>query len=421
MLKKYAYLLLMAIFASALFTACDDDDNPITNDDQIEITSVSFGGNEGIFATAGDEVTINGAYFGNTTGSILLSSEDEGADYSDAQTATTWQDTQIKFDLPETLEAGSYSVKITRVNPAEDEEFYFIVGDGPNNVGAITAISMSATSVRLAWPMNAYEDNANLFTEYMVTYDDGTGEKSKSSTTSQVTIDSLQPNTAVDFNVWVVYADGSVSDTITKTWAGADRLPVSAGTPAMLFSSASSDEGSGLQVWDDIEGKLMVRKVANGKLWNYGLDTKTAGKVWFGSARSLQYNFPETPALNGMIMAEPGTTENLGFFYASSLDDWDGTNIEYNTDLSTFSYLTGAVDLNTLKSAQLTEKGGVMMIGRIPAAGSTDEYNYVRMFIDYDETNESWLFNDGNGSEEFDHLRVYISYQSDSSVPYAGK
>lgn len=418
MLKKYAYLLLMAIFASVLFTACDEDDSPLVPDDQIVISSVSFGGNQGIFAMAGDDVQVDGSYFGNTTGDLQLYKD--GVIQDDGITAENWQDTQIEFTLPATLEDGAYSVKITRVNPAEDEEFHFIVGEADDAIGAITAISMSATSVKLAWPSNEYEGNDNLFSEYMVMYNDGTGEKTMSSATSQVTITGLAENTAVEFSVWAVFADESVSEISTKTWAGADRLPMSSGNPVMLYSSSSTANGSGLQVWDDLTGDAAVLKVADGLRWNFGLDTKTDGEVEFGSATKLNYTFATAPALDGELAVDPNT-QGAAYYFASSLDNWNPADAGLNDDLSTLDYVSSELNLNDFNtSSSLKTLGGVVLIGRVPNADGG--HNYLRMFIAYDVDNESWLFNDGDGSDPAeDHLRVFISYQKEADVPYANQ
>lgn len=423
MLKKYAYLLLMAIFASVLFTACDEDDNPLVSDDQIVISSVSFGGNQGIFAMAGDAVQVDGSYFGNTTGSIELTSETPGGQ-TQALTADNWQDTQIEFTLPAALEDGAYSVKITRVNPAEDEEFHFIVGEADDAIGAITAISMSATSVKLAWPANEYEGNDNLFSNYVVEYEDATGNTvSEESNTSQPTLDGLPANTSIQFSVWAVFADGSTSDTTMKTWAGADRLPISPGEPVMLYSSSSSEFGSGLDVWDeDFEMDAVAIKIANSNRWNYGLDTKTPGEVIFGSAANLSYDYKgNTPENNGLLAYDPETGD-LAAYYAGSLDEWPSGASNLSTDLSLLTYTDAVFDLSdpsNFNSDLLKTRGGMVFIGRVP--NGTNGFNYVRMFIAYDSENDSWLFNDGDGKPEEDHLRVFISYQKEADVPYANQ
>jgi|GEM_PF-1977206 len=400
MLRKYAYLLLMAVFASVFFTACDEDDNPIVTDDEIAITTITFGDGTNAWAMSADEVGLDGSYFGINEGAATISGGDlEG---NQALTVSTWTDTRIVFTLPTDLADGLYEISIVRNDNEDTEDFEIYVSADEPMISSLATVSISSESLLIGWPMVGIED-WDLFEKYVVSYEhDGQTMMVDVTDDNQVIIDGLNASEAYEFTVYGMY-NGTQTNSVMRTWATADRMPESGGTPILLFKSDNATEGSGLQVWDEVVSGPSVLTVADGARWNLGIDTKTDGEIYFGSSSQLEYNI--TPTYPAQIRTVDG---GVTVTPADSLSTFDASP---NEALDQYSYEEAAFNLNLIDAG---DKLGVMMVVKIPGPAGD---NYARVFIPKDQTDDDWLHTDG-GDE---HLRMYISYQKVAGVPYAGQ
>lgn len=408
MLKKYAYLLITAIFASVLITSCDDEDNPVIGGDEIEIETITIVDGTSIYSEAGSSVRLNGSYFGLQEGSVTISRD---GTTSESLTVTQWQDVQVEFELPTDLVDGLYELTITRNDNEDSQDFeLYVANDGEPEISSLTTLSAAADAVLVGFmPLGIEEWNA--FDKYVVSYFSAGSDTMTvdiPSGTNQVIVDELTEGMVYTFMVTGMFTDGeTMTNTVMKDWAPAARL-TPAGVPALLFKSDNSTQGSGLDIFNPETGVHQVLLVSQGANWNFGIDTKTDGELYFGSADFLEYTFPTDPTNPGEFRLN--SSNNITTLLVDGLDELDAT---FDNAFDTNDYITDAVELNSIDfSGDNSDKMGVVFVVRVPNGNS---YNYARIFIERDMTDGDFFHVDGND----EHVRLYISYQKEVGVPFA--
>lgn len=181
------------------------------------------------------------------------------------------------------------------------------------------------------------------------------------------------------------------SDAATISWSPAWRFVEEPSTGfALELYGNKSDYGSGLDFYSDTDQGPIVVSVSKGSQWNIGFDDKDGLKI--GSAGALSYNI------------NPGLTE----ITATSV--WDATNLDdlyFDKPLNQYSFSESTIDLSKYSS-------DIVFIARAETAAGSGKFNYVRVFVDYE--NGSFVRDAGTDNQ---YIVVYLSYQAEVDVPYA--
>ena len=134
--------------------------------------------------------------------------------------------------------------------------------------------------------------------------------------------------------------------------------------------------------------------VGEGANWNIGFDDKD-GKLVIGSASQLSYSI--TPK-DAEIFDVPWEGVNLNTqYFSKALND------------ASYTYSASTIDLTQYNS-------DIVFLARVETSVGTNVYNYVRVFVDYDEANNTFV-RDAGTSNQF--IIVELSYQAEVDVPYA--
>lgn len=274
--------------------------------------------------------------------------------------------------------------------------------EGPGSVTALMANSTDDNTVSLKWTAPADLD-ATKFVDYTVTYyPEGTGstnapEMSAAEAGVAYAVTGLDKDKAYTFEVVTNY-DGGKSSTASKiTWAPAMRFEKVSAETIKVYSS-TSNFGSGLTLYDDLFEEPAVATIANIGEWNLGLDTKTSGKVLFGSASALSYG---------------GANTSISSMITNALIPANGINDVYDSQgLDSKTFATQTVDLSGTTPG--TDKDGFVLYAK---TGTGDNAHYAKLFIKYNKAASSFLF--GSGLDQY--LEVSVSYQKNAGFPYAKK
>jgi hypothetical protein len=383
-----ALLILMTVLSIVVISCDDSTTDPVT--DTPTINSISY--NAGY---VGMELTINGANFGEDTdpGTVQFG----GVDAPDAN-YTSWTPTQIKVVIP----VGAKSGKVVVINDGVSSNGvdFQIIAATPAQPTDVFATSLSSTSVRIKWEADSTAQYT-LYAAYLIkVYDEAMAQVGSSVTidkaTKQYDVTGLTEGTEYTFKVYGKYATGVESTTPAEViWSPATRFNELAGSTIRVYETASS-KGSGLDLYDATTQKPQILTVNSGSMWNLGLDTRTSNKVFFGPARSIDYNYTGTPALT-----EIG--QDI-LFYSNSLDE-ALDNVPMNSGVD---YSAALIDLNTLN---LNGKNAVVFL--IRTAPTSGDWNYAKVMVK--KTGGNWL----QGTAPDRYIEVEISFQKIINVPYA--
>jgi hypothetical protein len=377
----------MTVLSIAVIS-CDDSSTDPT--DTPTINSLSF--NAGY---VGMELTINGTTFGEDTdpGTVQFGGVDAPDD-----NYTSWTPTEIKVVVP----TGAKSGKVVVINDGESSNGvdFQIIEDRPAPPTALFATSLSSTSVRIQWvaPETA---KYTLYAAYVVkVYDEAMVQVGSSVTIDKATnlydVSGLIEGTEYTFKVYGKYATGVEGATAAEVvWSPATRFDQLAGTTIRVYETASS-KGSGLDLYDATTQKPQILTVNSGSMWNLGLDTRTSNKVFFGPARSIDYNYTGTP-----VLTEIG--QDI-LFYTNSLNE-TLDSIPMNSGVD---YSAELIDMNSLN---LNGKNAVVFLVRTEA--TSGDWNYAKVMVK--KTGGNWL----QGTAPDRYLEIEISFQKIINVPYA--
>ncbi len=385
-MKLLSYVALFA-FLGLSFTACDDEDDPLTPGTINKPTISSLSTNN---ANIGDIVTINGADFGTADDDGTVYFGDKQAKGIVGETDSdyiTWTNTKIEVRVPLGATSGNLIVSKT-IDGTEykSEPVMFYVGAMVDAPTELMARSEDETSVALKW--KAVTDAA----KYVVKYDGQEKEVIPTPGAEYVmtTISGLDEGTVYTFDVHSISNDLNLSAATSIDWAPAYRFESIEANTIKLYEAAS-DLGSGIDLFNENDGSPAVLTVANGQDWNLGLYTKN-DIVQFGSASKIPYNFGTTPEaceLSQITIAEDVT-----------LDDLYGSQA--------LSGATYTEELFDLTSTELANKN-ILFFVKVP---NGTNYNYAKVLV-----NGKGGFLKGNTGNRY--IEVTISYQKEVNVPYA--
>lgn len=406
MMKRYAYLLTIAIFAGIFFTACDEDDPIIGGGDDITITDIKVNGMDKDYAMPGDTVTIEGALFGLNEGGLTLT-EDTSNDELDV-TVESWMDGEITFVVPATSDEGKYTLTVTNDVSNESIAQDFYITSGPMMVTGVVAIPTSSTSVKVWWPAGPQDDWA-IFDSYYVSIVGGgnTPIQVTNADENSYEFTGLTEGQVYTFSVYAQFVDSEVSDPAEVMSSPASRFDNMGGDDIIIFTSSTTEGGSGLDLYDAVTDGPKVLEVVNGPQWNVGFEDKTPGVLKFGSASELNYNIQ--PQASAEMMMDPNGSNIVAYAEVMDLNDPNGVWGNLNLGMT---YMPAFLDLETV----VTDSEGIVVACRVPAGNN---YNYARVFIKRNTEQDSWTFNseDGKGT----YIWVTVSYQKVAGTPYAGQ
>lgn len=382
--------LFTLIFASLFFYSCDENTtDPV--DDNPRITSVNF--NSGY---VGLEITINGTNFGgaNDKGSVQFG----GVDAPD-QDYTEWTATKIRVKVPTNAKSG----KLVVINQGKkSNEFDFVVvaakPEAPKN---LMATSVDDKTVFLSWEKSPQDNGSlNVFGGYVLTIQPGAAapiDIAAGSTSYSAT--NLTEGVVYTFTLASKYVTNVMGDSpVSVQWSPASRFSEISGSTIKVYETNSS-LGSGLDLYDAGLDRAAVYNVANGAKWNLGLDTRTAGKVIFGPATSIDYNYTGTPQKTEMSQGL------LGYYLVDALNEATDA-VALNDD--SFAFSTQTWDLNTI---DMKGKTAVVFVVRVEE--SAGKWNYAKVMVK--KIGGQWL----QGTADNRYLEVVVSYQKIADVPYA--
>ena len=164
-----------------------------------------------------------------------------------------------------------------------------------------------------------------------------------------------------------------------------------------MYETASSNYGSGLQLFDSAAGTPLNLKVVDGKWWDLYLDTRN-NEYWIGSPNKSSYTITEPNATPLYIYTNAQT--NAVNNYASLDDVWD-TALPTPTTATSWDCTTPSVT------------NGFILVAKA-YNNSTGVYsNYAKILVKV--KNGSIL----QGAEPNRYVEMDISYQKLIDAPYA--
>lgn len=265
----------------------------------------------------------------------------------------------------------------------------------------LRATSLSETQIKLMWDASTSEADTN-FLNYILEITSSAGgplapiELDKAN--KPYTVTGLVEGNIYTFKLYAKFKNGNLSETASQvSWSPATRFTTNDNDEVIKVYESASDFGSGLDLFNPTSGKPRGLKVASGADWDLGLYT-TGGKLIFGSASELDYNYTGTPLV---------TDISINYYDANSLDEiYDSEAL--NATKHTYQAL--AVDLES----DITVVKGVAFIVRKMEPGN-DKFTYAKVLIK--KMNGQFL----QGTADNRYVLVEISYQKTAGVPYAKK
>jgi hypothetical protein len=380
---KLSFIFAFMAFIGIIVMSCNDTTSPTTTNPVI--TSYDP------VAQVGDTITINGTDFGVATdpGSVKFNTLD-----APAANYISWTDTKIIVIVP----SGATSGKMTVIaNSKTSNEVDFVIGPkNPEPPTNLQATSLSATSVKIKFDLApADKNNWAAFKDYQLYVTGGSpiNPITIAKGINVYTATGLQEGIVYTFTLKARYSNNKESIADTKVlWSPATRfIETDNGTSINVYETPSS-LGSGLQLYNATGNAPSVVTVANGSQWCLGLDTRTSGKLIFGSASEINYNYSGTP----MVVE----VSDKYFDGVSSLDD-----VFDSEALSTGNFTSSTIDLNALNST-----GGVVLIVRVKNGA---DWNYAKVLIKM--VGGNFL----QGASPNRYIECNVSYQKTANVPYA--
>lgn len=404
-MKWFKFNAIIALFAVAalVFTACDSSTDP-DDDENPQISNITPSSVE-----KGDQITITGVYFGATQGDGYVLIDDYPVSSVDQ-----WSNTQILVTVPNVNDINMGDITVYVMAEDDDGELHtsnawtLTIGQSitVEPVTMLRATSLDNNAIQIKWAPSASESNEN-FSGYDIYVKDSGGAKMLNGSVdkgiSEYTISQYNSNNLIPGEIYTMTVKAKVgsteSDGAEIMWAPAMRFE-----GVKIYSSSSTDFGSGLQFYDETTMQPVVHMKSNSPLWNIGLYTGD-GTVTIGSASELGYSpYPSGDPAS----AEMGTT----FFTETDDLDWvfmhDAMN-GLDSEGDQIDYMEMAVDLENTDYFTDQTQGAVLLFRSVDGSN----HNYAKVLIKNDGS--GWL----QGTAPNQYIEVDISYQVVPNVPYA--
>lgn len=254
----------------------------------------------------------------------------------------------------------------------------------------LRATSISATEVMLKWDKSASHDSI-WFSGYELTVTGGNPMTPiKIGKTDNYKVTGLQEGVVYTFTLKAVNSDNKTSTGSTSvTWSPATRFE----TDDIRMYVFESQNGSGLTIYG-ANNKPENLKASEKTKWHLGLDNRTSGALFFGSAS--QINIGTGTPTDKVEIADT-------YWETNTLD-----NVFEKVALNTLNFAERRINLLQLESANT----GIVFVVRILRQGQTS-YNYAKVLVE----RGSGGFLQGSGDDRY--IKMKISYQKVAGVPYA--
>lgn len=379
---KLSFIFSFMAFIGILVMSCNDTTNPVTGNPVISSYDP--------VAQAGDTITINGTDFGtlNEPGSVRFNSLD-----ADSTKYVQWTTNKIMVIVPQNAVSGQLTV-IANGKSSNAVDFY-IGPKAPEPPVNLEATSLNSTSIKIKWDLAPSDkNNWSAFKDYQLyVTPPPTNPVTIAKGVNVYTATGLTEGTVYTFTLKARYTNNKESTTgAIIQWSPATRfVTTDNGEPIKVYETASS-LGSGLQLYNAAGNAPSVVTVANGGQWNLGLDTRTSGKLIFGPAKAIDYNYSSTPQTTEM------NVDN--FFDVLSLDEvFDSQALDAGT------LREETLDLNSQNATN-----GFVFIVR---AQNGSKWNYAKVHI----KKVGGVILQGTAPNRY--IECNISYQMTAGVPYA--
>jgi len=253
----------------------------------------------------------------------------------------------------------------------------------------LRATSLSSTEVQLKWDRSASHDSS-WFAGYELTITGGSPMTPiKIGKVDNYKVTGLQEGVIYTFTLKSVNTDNKTSTGSTSViWSPASRF-VDSDIRMYVFESTN---GSGLTLYG-ANNKPQNLKATERAQWHLGLDNRTTGALWFGSAKLIDIG-TATPTDKVEIADR--------YWETNSLD-----NVLEKAALNTYNFAERRVNL-----LQLDEGTGLVFVVRVMRQGQTN-WNYAKVLVE----RGSGGFLQGTGNDRY--IQMKISYQKTVGVPYA--
>lgn len=391
MFKKISLFLALVVFASFTFISCDE--NSILGGDT-EITSLS-----NIIANTGDVVTINGTGFGlsqEATYKVMIGS-------IEATSIKSWSDSKIEFTVPSTVVPSNDPTTIQVIAEKTSSKKTFYIGNAnPAAPLSLKATSVDGTAILLTWDASADEPKAIFDSYELIKSTKGGAPESPIKVTKDsipYLVKGLEAGTIYTFEIRAKYnseAKDALSNAYASVdWSPADRFNETSNSTPIRVYGAASQFGSGLNIFDALEGAPVIYKIASSTDWQFCLFDKS-GKLEFGSARASSYTFSNGQPQDAEVAAT--------YYFANGLNE-----VFLGQALNTLTFSSQVFNLND--AAFKNQDKGVVFVVRTKDA--VNNYNYAKIFIE----KVAGSFVQGSGNDTY--VQCYISYQKKGNIPYA--
>jgi hypothetical protein len=253
----------------------------------------------------------------------------------------------------------------------------------------LRATSLSSTEVQLKWDRSASHDSS-WFAGYELTITGGSPMTPiKIGKVDNYKVTGLQEGVIYTFTLKSVNTDNKTSTGSTSViWSPASRF-VDSDIRMYVFESTN---GSGLTLYG-ANNKPQNLKATERAQWHLGLDNRTTGALWFGSAKLIDIG-TATPT-DKVEIADT-------YWETNSLD-----NVLEKAALNTYNFAERRVNL-----LQYDKGTGLVFVVRVMRQGQTN-WNYAKVLVE----RGSGGFLQGTGNDRY--IQMKISYQKTVGVPYA--
>ncbi len=276
----------------------------------------------------------------------------------------------------------------------------------PSPASNLQATSLNATTILLTYEISPSETNT-LFKDYLLTWKEANGptageEKVILKGTNPFEVTNLTEGKVYEFTLVARFTNDQVSSAISVKWSPATRFVETVNSSPIRAYETASDLGSGIQMFYANEEGPRVRKVANGKDWDFGIRTSD-NKIEIGSATKLAYNYPAGQKPEATFFFKD-------YFLAESLDKvFDSKAMNDNLSRPDSTYKEITFDLT-----KETDPKNVVFYVRKYQPGQT-RYNYAKIMMKRPAGGGSFL----QGTSPNRYIEFEISYQKTVDVPYA--
>jgi len=266
-------------------------------------------------------------------------------------------------------------------------------GDKPKPAAPsnLRGTSQNATTVLLRWDKSIHEDST-WFKGYELTITGGAAMAPRAvGKTQPFAVTGLEEGVIYTFTLKAANTDGVTSDGSTSVqWSPASRFE----TTDIRMYSFSSQNGSGLSLFDATANKPVNLRASEKTRWHLGLDDRTTGALFFGPASLIDIG-------TGTPVDEVEIAD----------DFWDANSLDIlfeKTALNTLNFVKTRVNLLQVDN----NTTGVVFVVRVKRQGQT-QWNYAKVLVE----RGSGGFLQGTGNDKY--VQMKISYQKSVDVPYA--